>query len=319
MLQYLFRRLIFLVITIVFTSLIVFTVTRWLPGDVCRVILGREVGENALESCRQQLGLDRPPVVQYLSWALGFMRGEWGTAFSTRLPIFPLVIERLENSLQLALLTLFLAVPLAITLGVLAGLKENQPVDHIISVTSLSMVGLPEFVIGLILIQIFSTTLRKYGFPYLPASSSIPPNAGFLQSFPSLILPATTAMLVILAYIARLTRAGVIEELKQPYVRTAELKGLPRRTVILRHVLRNALLPTITVIAISFGWLISGLVVVENVFNYPGLGRLLLFAIDRRDLPLMQAIVMVTVVAYALANLAADLLHTALNPRIRLN
>jgi peptide/nickel transport system permease protein len=133
-----------------------------------------------------------------------------------------------------------------------------------------------------------------------------------------LILPALTAMLVLLAYIARLTRAGVVAELKQPYVRTADLKGLPRRTVTVKHVLRNALLPTITVIAISLGWLISGLVVIENVFNYPGLGRLMIFAIDRRDLPLLQAVTMVTVLGFALANLGADVLYAVLNPRIRL-
>jgi peptide/nickel transport system permease protein len=133
-----------------------------------------------------------------------------------------------------------------------------------------------------------------------------------------LILPALTATLVLLAYIARLTRAGVIEELKRPYVRTAVLKGLPQRTVIFKHVLRNALLPTITVVAISVGWLISGLIVIENVYNYPGLGRLLVFAIDRRDLPVLQAVTMVTVIAFALANLAADLLYAGLNPRIRL-
>jgi len=156
------------------------------------------------------------------------------------------------------------------------------------------------------------------GWPSLPATSSVLPEAGFLETLPLLILPAVTATLVLLAYIARLTRAGVIEELKQPYVRTAALKGLPRRVVVIKHVLRNALLPTVTVIAISFGWLISGLVVIENVFNYPGLGRLLVFAIDRRDLPLMQAITMVTVFAFASANLIADLLYAVLNPRIRL-
>ena len=139
-----------------------------------------------------------------------------------------------------------------------------------------------------------------------------------MEALPMLILPALTAMLVLLAYIARLTRAGVVEELKQPYVRTADLKGLPRRTVTVKHVLRNALLPTITVIAISLGWLISGLVVIENVFNYPGLGRLMIFAIDRRDLPLLQAVTMVTVLGFALANLGADILYAVLNPRIRL-
>lgn len=194
-----------------------------------------------------------------------------------------------------------------------AGLNENKWPDHAISVTSLSVVGLPEFVTGLVLIQVFSFTFRIF-----PANSSIRPSASFSEAFPMLILPALTATLVLLAYIARLTRAGVVEELKKLYVRTAILKGMPRNTVIFKHVLRNALLPTITIIAISFGWLISGLIVIENVFNYPGLGRLLVFAIDRRDLPLLQAVTMITVLGFALANLVADLLYAYLNPKIRL-
>jgi peptide/nickel transport system permease protein len=204
-------------------------------------------------------------------------------------------------------------VPLAVLLGVVAGLNEDKAADNLISIASLSVVGLPEFVTGVILIEILAFRLE-----WLPANSSIQADATFREALPMLILPALTATLVLLAYIARLTRAGVVEELKRPYVRTAVLKGLPRRTVVFKHVLRNALLPTITVIAISFGWLISGLIVIENVFNYPGLGRLLIFAIDRRDLPLLQAITMVTVLAFALANLAADLLYAWLNPRIRL-
>ena len=155
-------------------------------------------------------------------------------------------------------------------------------------------------------------------WPAFSANSSIRIGTGFVEALPRLILPAVTAVLVLLAYIARLTRAGVIEELKKPYVRTAVLKGLPGRTVTVKHVMRNALLPTITVIAISFGWMISGLIVIENVFNYPGLGRLMVFAIGRHDLPLLQAVTMVTVVAFASANLAADLMYAALNPRIRL-
>jgi peptide/nickel transport system permease protein len=226
-------------------------------------------------------------------------------------------MERTIHSLWLALVALVISVPLAVILGVIAGLNENKPVDSAISVSSLAVVGLPEFVTGIVLIQIFSFWPRQHGWPALPANSSIPPDATFLEALPMLILPALTAMLVLLAYIARLTRAGVIEELKRPYVRTADLKGIPRRAVVIRHVLRNALLPTITVIAISVGWLISGLVVIENVFNYPGLGRLLIFAIDRRDLPLIQAVVMITVLGFALANLLADLLYALLNPRIR--
>jgi peptide/nickel transport system permease protein len=317
MIHYLIRRLGFLLLTVLLTSLIVFLITKWLPGDVCRVILGREAGEQALDTCRRELGLNRPLPVQYLSWLKDFSTGDWGTSFSTRSAILPVVMERLGNSLRLALVTLVISVPVAVSLGVIAGLNENRWVDGLVNLLSLSVVGLPEFVTGIALIQVFSFGLRRLGLTGLPASSSMSPDTGFFESLPLLILPALTASFVMLAYIARLTRAGVVEELKQPYVRTAILKGLPRPAVIVKHVLRNALLPTVTVIAISVGWLISGLVVIENVFNYPGLGRLLVFAIDRRDLPLLQAITMVTVLGYALANLAADLFYSLLNPRIR--
>lgn len=317
MIHYLIRRLGFLLLTVLLTSLIVFLITKWLPGDVCRVILGREAGEQALDTCRRELGLNRPLPVQYLSWLKEFSTGDWGTSFSTRSAILPVVMERLENSLRLALVTLVISVPVAVSLGVIAGLNENRWVDGLVNLLSLSVVGLPEFVTGIALIQVFSFGLRRLGLTGLPASSSMSPDTGFFESLPLLILPALTASFVMLAYIARLTRAGVVEELKQPYVRTAILKGLPRPAVIVKHVLRNALLPTVTVIAISVGWLISGLVVIENVFNYPGLGRLLVFAIDRRDFPLLQAITMVTVLGYALANLAADLFYSLLNPRIR--
>lgn len=316
--RFILRRLAFLSLTVLLTSLLVFLVTQWLPGDVCRIILGREAGQGAIENCRIDLGLDQSLPVQYLTWLGNFLTGDWGISYSTNLPIYPIVMDRLRNSLMLALVAVIISVPLGVTLGVLAGLNEHKPIDTTVSVGSLSVVGLPEFVTGLVLIQVFSFGLRDLGLPYLPANSSIPPDSTFIEALPMLILPAIAAMLVLLAYISRLTRAGVLEELKQPYVRTADLKGLPRRTVIVKHVLRNALLPTITVIAISLGWLISGLVVIENVFNYPGLGRLMIFAIDRRDLPLLQAVIMVTVLGFALANLAADILYGWLNPRIRL-
>lgn len=311
--RYLARRAGLLLLTLLLASALIFVITRLLPGDVARVILGREASPAAVAALRAELGLDRPVVVQYLAWLWDFARGDWGTSFSTRMPIRAVVAERLGNSLMLAGLTMLIAVPLGVALGVLAGLRQNRPADHAISVGALAVVGLPEFVTGLFLIDLLAFRLR-----WLPANSSIRPGAGFIEALPQLVLPALTATLVLLAYVIRLTRAGVIEELRQDYVRTARLKGLSRRAVLWRHVLRNALLPTITVVAISLGWLISGLIVVENGFNYPGLGRLLTFAIDRRDLPLLQAVSMVTVLIFALANLAADLLYAWLNPRIRL-
>jgi peptide/nickel transport system permease protein len=313
MLSFLARRASFLLLTLLLTSLVIFAVTRLLPGDVARVILGREASEAALAALRQELGLDRPAPVQYLRWLLDLLRGDWGLSYSTGEEVRSLVLARLGNSLRLAGLTLLLAVPLAVALGVTAALKKGRWPDAVISVGSLAVVGLPEFVTGVVLIELFSFRLG-----WLPASAPIPPGTPLWQALPSLVLPALTATLVLLAYVARLTRASVVEELARPYVRTAALKGIPRSRVIVRHVLPNALLPTITVVAISFGWLISGLIVVENVFNYPGLGRLLTFAIDRRDLPLLQSVTLVAVLAFALANLLADFLYAVLDPRIKL-
>ena len=174
--------------------------------------------------------------------------------------------------------------------------------------------SIPEFVSGSILVLLFAGSVWQI----FPAGGYTPIREGFWPWLSRLILPSVTLMLVLFAYVVRMTRAGVIDELKKPYVRTAVLKGMPQRQVIFKHVLRNALLPTITVIAISVGWLISGLIVIENVFNYPGLGRLMTFAIDRRDLPLLQAITLVTILVFSLSNLVADLLYAYLNPRIRL-
>jgi len=312
MARFLARRLAFLVLTLLFTSMLVFAVTQLLPGDVARIVLGREAGEEALVQFRQEWGLTDPLPVQYGRWLGGFVTGDWGASYTAD-AIRPIVMARLGNSLMLAGFTLLLAVPLGVLLGVLAGLHEGRVLDTVISVGTLAVVGLPEFVTGLALIQIFAHALDA-----LPASSPIRTGTPFLQALPSLVLPAVTAMLVMLGYVARLTRAQVVEELRRPYVRTAVLKGLSWRRVVLRHVLRNALLPTVTVVAISFGWLIGGIIVIENVFNYPGLGRLLLFAIDRRDFPLLSAISMVVVLGVLLANLTADLLYAWLNPRIRL-
>ncbi len=313
MARFLLRRAGFLLLTLVFTSLLIFLITQALPGDVARILLGREASAQALAQLRAQLGLDRPLPIQYLTWLGDFVRGDWGTSFSTGQPVRELVLSRLGNSLQLAGLTLLIAVPTAVGLGVLAALYEESWIDTVISLASLSVVGLPEFITGLVLIQVFSFRLG-----WLPANSSIAPGTGLVAALPYLVLPALTATLVLLAYVARLTRASVLVELGRPYVRTAVLKGVPWRRVVIAHVLRNALLPTITVIAISFGWLISGLIVVENVFNYPGLGRLLTFAIARRDIPLLQAVALVAVLGFALANLVADILYAVFNPRITL-
>lgn len=314
MARYLVRRLLLLAVTLLITSVLVFGLTQLLPGDVARLILGRDAQPEAIAALRAQLGLNDPVPVQYVHWLTGFISGDWGRSFGSGNPLIrPLVMERVGYSLVLAMLTLILSVPLSILLGVIAGLNENTWIDSLISIISVSVVGLPEFVTGLILINVFALGLK-----WFPASATITSGTPVTSWLPQLILPAITATLVLLGYIVRMTRAGVIDELKKPYVRTATLKGLPQSQIIVKHVLRNALLPTITVIAISFGWLIGGLIVIENVFSYPGVGRLMVAAVQRKDIPLMQAIVMVTIFFFALANLVADLLYALLNPRIRL-
>ncbi len=312
MIVYIVRRLGFMVLTLVVASLLIFIATQILPGDVARMILGRFATEEALVNLRAQMGLDLPLTVQYFSWLFDFVRGDWGMSLSADSPVMGLVFARLGNSAMLAAVAFAMYVPLGIVLGLWAALKRNTVTDQVISVGSLSFIGLPEFVTGVILISIFAIKLK-----WLPASSAIDPNATFMEALPYLILPAVTVSLVSLAYIARMTRSGTLEVFSMDYVRTAYLKGLKPYQVLFGHVLRNALLPTVTVVAIGVGWLIGGLIVTESLFSYPGLGRLLLFAIQRQDLPLIQATTLLLVAIFCLSNLVADILYAYLNPRIR--
>lgn len=312
MTRFVIRRLAFALLTVLLASVLVFALTRLLPGDVARMVLGREAGEEAVVQLRRELGLDRPAVVQYASWLSGFVRGDWGESLSTNTAVMPLVLGRLVSSLRLAGVAFLFYVPLGILLGLVSALKRGTWVDSLISVGSLSFIGLPEFVTGLLLIALFAVRLD-----WLPAGSGIRPGDGFIESLPRLILPAVTVSLASLAYVARMTRSSAVEVLGTDYIRTAYLKGLPARVVLFRHVLRNALLPTVTVVALGVGTLIGGLIVTESVFQYPGLGRLVLFAIQRRDVPLIQATTMVIVAIFVFSNLLADVLYAALNPRIR--
>lgn len=314
MLRFLIRRIALLLVTMLITSIIVFALTQLLPGDIARLILGRDAGEAALENLREEFGLNDPVPVQYVNWLTGFVTGDWGRSFSSgNPPVRPLVLARLANSMRLMAMTLALSIPLSIVLGVIAALRENSWIDNSISVLSLSVVGLPEFVTGLVLINVFALE-----FGWFPATSLVSDSYTFADWLRILLLPSITATLVLLGYVSRMTRAGVLEEIRKPYVRTATLKGLPQWKIIFKHVLRNALLPTITVIAISVGWLIGGVVVIESVFSYPGLGALLVEAVQQKNLSLLQACVMVIIFFFALANLIADILYAVLNPRIRL-
>ncbi len=314
MARYVVRRVLLLIVTLGFTSAIVFGLTQLLPGDVARLVMGREASPTAIAEFNERYGLNDPVPVQYVNWLTGFVIGDWGISYARGNPaVRPLVMDRLQNTLRLGAMVLAMSVPLSIFLGIVAGLRENSWVDSLISLFSLAVVGLPEFVTGIVLINVFAHDLNL-----LPATSFVAPNYSFGDWLRVLTLPALTATLVLLAYVSRMTRAGVIDELKKPYIRTATLKGLPQWKVIFKHVLRNALLPTITVIALSIGWLLGGLVVIEEVFNYPGLGRELVAAVRAKNIPLLQAIVVLIILSYACANLIADILYALLNPRIRL-
>ncbi len=312
MIAYLLRRLGFIALTMVLASVIIFAATQLLPGDVAQVMLGQFATPEAVANLREDLGLNRPVYIQYADWLAKFVTGNWGESMTSRQPVLPMIMARLRNSAMLAVLSLAFYVPLGILLGVLAALNREKLLDQIIAGISMAFVGLPEFVSGLLLISIFALRLHA-----LPANSSIEPEATFGEALPYLILPAITVSLTSLGYVARMTRASTIDVLRTDYVRAADLKGLPRRTVLIRHVLRNSLLPTVTVVAMGIGWLIGGLIVTETVYGYPGLGRLLIYGIQRRDLILIQACSMVVVTAFSLSNLLADLLYAVLNPRIR--
>jgi peptide/nickel transport system permease protein len=313
MIFYILRRLGIILLTLLLASMIIFSVTQLLPGDVAQVILGQFATPQAVANLREELGLNRPIVVQYWDWLTNFVQGDWGKSMVSRLEVRPMIMERLRNSLMLAAVSLALYVPLGILLGVIAALREDRLADQAITGISMAFAGLPEFVTGLILIGFLAIS-----FDLLPANSSIEPQTSFKDAFPFLILPAITVSLTSLGYVARMTRSSTIDVLRSDYTRAADMKGLPRWQVLTKHVLRNSLLPTVTVIAIGIGYLIGGLIVTEAVFGYPGVGRLLIYGIQRRDLPLIQAISMLVVAVFSFSNLAADILYGILNPRIRL-
>lgn len=312
MIIYLLRRFGFILITLILASIIIFGATQLLPGDVAQVMLGKFATEKALENVREELGLNKPAYVQYFGWLKNFVRGDWGNSMVSRQPVRPLILARLRNSAMIAVVALLFYVPLGILLGVIAALRKEKPLDQIISGFSMAFVGLPEFVTGLLLISAFA-----FRFAIFPANSSIAPGSTFIEAFPSLILPAIAVSLTGLGYIIRMTRASTIDVLSTGYVMAADLKGLPNAQVLSKHVLRNSLLPTITIVSMGIGYLIGGLIIAESVFGYPGLGRLVVYGIQRRDVILIQACSMVIVMIYSISNLIADMLYSALNPRIR--
>jgi peptide/nickel transport system permease protein len=310
--QYVLKRLGLALLTLVLLSLIIFFAGSVLPGNPGRAILGPFASQQAVQTLNHTLGVDRPLITQYWSWVTGIVHGDLGTSTQFHVPVSSLLFPALWRSLKLAAVAFVIVVPIGILGGVLAALYRGRFVDRSISVTGLSLTSVPEFVSGVVVILIFAIGLK-----WLPVTANPPPGTSPLGQLHYLILPAIPLVFILFGYIARMARAGTIEALDSDYVRTAVLKGLPREVVIRRHVLRNSLLPTITVIATQTGYLIGGLVVVETLFNYPGLGRLIYTAAINKDFPTLEAGVLVIGIVYLTATLIADILYTVLNPQIR--
>lgn len=314
MLKYMIRRLGLLVLTLIGISAMIFIIIQILPGDAVDQILEAwvETEGGAHDILRAQLGLDRPWYEQYFGWLWDIMHGDLGRSLAMEAPIAPILLERLGFSLRLAVPALILSVTLSLILGVIAAIRPNSFVDNAITVITLTGVSVPAFISGSLFIVIFAAWLN-----WLPSTSSLSEGEGFFHWAYVLAMPIAVLTFESLAHLTRITRSSMIEVLKTPYVRTARLKGLPKRLVVYKHALRNAMLPTVTVIAFNIGWMLGGVVLVEQVFSYPGLGSLVLFAIEQRDTPLLQASMMFVASGYCIANLLADLAYVLLDPRIR--
>jgi peptide/nickel transport system permease protein len=291
---------------------VVFASARMLPGDVGRSILGPLADARAVAVLNHQLGADQPALTQYLHWVARAVRGDFGTSSIFRAPVAPFVVQALLRSLLLASVTLIIVVPASICAGVYAALRVGLWQDRVIVAAGVALTVLPEFVTGILLILVFGIWLR-----ILPIQAQTPPGTPFLAQLRHLILPAMPLVVVLFGYIARIVRAGTLAALDADYTRTALLKGLPWRVVLFRHVLRNALLPTVTVIAGQVSYLLGGLVVVETLFRYPGIGSLILTAARGKDYAMLEAGILVVGAVFIAATLAADLLVATLDPRQR--
>ena len=313
--RYLVKRVIIAVVSMYVIASIVFFMTHLLPGSAANIVLGTSATEESLEQVRQQLDLDRPLRVQYVDFVIGVFTADFGTSLVSGRSVTEMVVPRLIRTLQLAIVGTLISIVTAVPLGVIAAAERNTWVDSVISGISYIGVSIASFVSASLLL-LFLTTPPLSLFPsggYVPLKESL---IGWAYH---IMLPAISLNLVILAYVMRQTRSSMIETLESEYVRTARLKGVPEVNVLFKHALRNGLLPTITVIAINFGYMMGAVVIVETIFNYPGMGSLIIDAISNRDVPLIQAGILVPTAAFIFANLAADILYATLDPRIELS
>lgn len=308
------RRLLLGVLVLFLVSLVVFAATQALPGDPARSILGRTATPASLKALREQLGLSGSVLSQYVDWITGLLHGDAGNSLAAQEPVSDLLGDKVVNSAFLVFLSGIISIPISIAIGSYAALRRDRTFDVTSSLTTLVFAALPEFVVGISLVVIFSTTVFT-GF--LPAITIIPPGGRPWDDMQAMILPTATLVLAVTPYVVRIMRASMIEVLESDYVEMARLKGLPERTVIVRHALPNALGPTFQVIAINLAYLAGGVIVVEYVFNYAGIGGALRDAVSTQDLPVVQALSMLIAAVYVVLNLMADIATIIVTPRLR--
>ena len=308
------RRLLLGLIVLIMVSIVVFAATQALPGDPARAILGRSATPQSLAALRLKLHLDQPVFTQYWTWLTGLLHGNLGTSLAAQEPVTTLLGPRLVNSSVLVAVSAIVSIPLSIAIGSWAALKREKIFDTVSSNLLLALAALPEFVVAVVLVLLFATTV----FPgVFPAISRIPPGSGPWNYPSALVLPVLTLVIAVAPYVARIMRASMVEVLESDYIEMARLKGLPERTVMIRHALPNALGPVFQVIALNLAYLAGGIVVVETVFNYGGIGSGMQEAVINHDLPVVQALAMLIAAVYVALNLLADVATIMVTPRLR--
>lgn len=312
MIKIIIRRILLSTLTLFAVSVLIFAATEVLPGDVATAVLGQGATPETLAVYRQELGLNRPATTRYLEWFLGALRGNFGVSMTNHRLITDEILPRFWNTLFLAGFAALIAVPLAVGLGILSAINEGKLIDRIASVFSLVMISVPEFFIAYILILMFSVNLD-----WFPSLSTVSSEMGMGERLWITALPALTLTMLVMAHMLRMTRTSVLSIMHLPYIEMAFLKGLSRTRIIVKHALPNAAAPIISVVALNLAYLIVGVVVIEVVFVYPGVGQMMVDAVSKRDLPMVQACGLIFASAFIVLNTSADILTTIVNPRLR--
>jgi peptide/nickel transport system permease protein len=300
------------VVTLLLVSVVIFTIASLLPGDAAQEVLGQSATAEQVAALRIEMGLDRPAPIRYGAWLLALLQGDPGYSFVANLPVADIISERLPNSLLLAGLTAAVAVPLALLIGIVAAVRRGSAIDRVLNIVTLSLVAIPEFLVATVGVLIFSVYLL-----WLPSIALVSDETTTAEMLRSLALPILSLAVVVIAQMARMTRAAVADQLDRPYVEMALLKGVPFPRIVLFHVMPNAVGPVVNAIALSLSFLMGGAIIVETIFNYPGLASLMVNAVTSRDMSLLQACAMIFCAAYLALILVADIIAILANPRLR--